>query len=119
MITDCPEEFLAGEIIREKIIRLTHLEVPYAVAVVVDSMAEGNKGVVVIDATIYVEKASQKKILIGEKGNLLKKIGSQARQEIEKRLGGKVYLNNFVKVKERWRDNERSLREFGYTHGHH
>jgi len=119
MITDCPEEFLVGEIIREKIIRLTHLEVPYAVAVMVESMQEGKKGVIVIDAVIYVEKTSQKKIIIGEKGSLLKKIGRQAREEIEKRLGSKVYLNNFVKVKERWRENANLLKEFGYTHGHH
>ena len=119
MITDCPEEFLVAEIIREKIIRLTHLEVPYAVAVMVESMREGQKGVIVIDAAIYVEKASQKKIIIGEKGALLKKVGSQARIEIEKRLGSKVYLNNFVKVKERWRENSRYLKEFGYTHGNH
>ncbi len=119
MITDCPEEFLVAEIIREKIIRLTHLEVPYAVAVMVESMREGQKGVIVIDAAIYVEKASQKKIVIGEKGALLKKVGSQARTEIEKRLGSKVYLNSFVKVKERWRESARYLKEFGYTHGHH
>ena len=119
MITDCPEEFLAGEIIREKIIRLTHLEVPYAVAVMVESMREKENGVIVIEATIYVEKVSQKKIIIGEKGSLLKKIGQQAREEIEKRLGCKVYLNNFVKVKQGWRENPRFLKEFGYTHGHH
>lgn len=119
MITDCPEEFLVGEIIREKIIGLTHMEVPYSVAVVVEGMREGQKGVIVIDAILYVEKASQKKIIIGEKGALLKKIGSQARAEIEKRLGSKVYLNSFVKVRERWRENARYLKEFGYTHGHH
>lgn len=119
MITDCPEEFLVGEIIREKIIGLTHMEVPYSVAVVVESMREGQKGVIVIDAILYVEKASQKKIIIGEKGALLKKIGTQARAEIEKRLGSKVYLNSFVKVRERWRENARYLKEFGYTHGHH
>ncbi len=113
MITDCPEEFLVGEIIREKIIKLTHLELPYAVAVMVESMREGQKGVIVIDAIIYVEKASQKKIVIGGEGALLKKIGSQAREEIEKRLGSKVYLNSFVKVKERWRENVRFLKEFG------
>ena len=119
MITDCPEEFLVGEIIREKIIGLTHLEVPYSVAVVVEGMQEGQKGVIVIDATLYVEKPSQKKIIIGEKGALLKKIGSQARVEIEKRLGSKVYLNSFVKVRGRWRENARYLKEFGYTHGQH
>jgi len=119
MITDCPEEFLVAEIIREKIIRLTHLEVPYAVAVMIESMREGKNGVMVIDAAIYVEKASQKKIVIGEKGSLLKKVGSQARIEIEKRLGSKVYLNSFVKIKEHWRESARYLKEFGYTHGHH
>lgn len=119
MVTDRPEEFLVGEIIREKVIRLSHLEVPYAVAVVVESIAEGKKGVTVIDAIIYAERTSQKKILIGEKGAFLKKVGSMARKEIEKRLGGKVYLNLFVKVKERWRDNIRDLKEFGYIHGHH
>jgi len=119
MVTDCPEEFLAGEIIREKIIRLTHLEVPYAVAVVVEQMQEGKKGVLVIEATVYVEKTSQKKILIGEKGQLLKKVGTLSRKEIEKRFGTSVYLNLFVKVKERWRDNVKTLKEFGYTHGHH
>lgn len=119
MVTDRPEEFLVSEIIREKVIRLTHLEIPYAVAVVVESIAEGKKGVTVIDAIIYAEKTSQKKILIGEKGAFLKKVGSQARKEIEKRFGSKVYLNLFVKVKERWRDNIRDLKEFGYTHGHH
>ncbi len=119
MITDCPEEFLVGEIIREKVFKLTSMEIPYSVAVVVESMKEGKKpGVLVIDATIYVERASQKKIVIGEKANLLKKIGSQARGDIELRFGDKIYLNLFVKVKERWRDNLRSLKEFGYTHGH-
>lgn len=119
MITDCPEEFLVGEIIREKVFKLTSMEVPYAVAVVVESMKEGKKGVLVIDATIFVERASQKKIVIGEKASLLKKIGSLARVDIEKRLGGKVYLSLFVKVKERWRENVQSLKEFGYTHGNH
>lgn len=116
MVTDCPEKFLIQEIIREKIIRLTRLEIPYAVAVIVESLQEGHKGVIVIEATVYAEKDSQKKILIGVKGSMLKKVGSQARVEIEKRLGGKVYLNLFVKVKAKWRENERYLREFGYTH---
>lgn len=117
MITDCPEEFLTGEIIREKIIKLTHLEVPYSVAVMVERMYESENGTVMIDATIFTEKTSQKKILIGEKGSLLKKVGTQARQEIEKRLGSKVYLKLFVKVKANWRGNERNLREFGYSRG--
>lgn len=119
MITDSPEEFLIMEIIREKVIKLTAMEIPYAVAVVVDSIREGKRGVLVIDATLFVEKASQKKIVIGSGGQLLKKIGTHAREEIELRFGEKVFLNLFVKVKERWRDNVRDLKEFGYTHGFH
>lgn len=119
MITDSPEEFLIMEIIREKVIKLTAMEIPYAVAVVVDSIREGKRGVLVIDATLFVEKASQKKIVIGSGGQLLKKIGTHAREEIELRFGEKVFLNLFVKVKERWRDNARDLKEFGYTHGLH
>ena len=117
MVTDCPEEFLASEIIREKIIKLTHLEIPYTVAVVVERMQQSDNGTAMIDATIYTEKNSQKKILIGEKGSLLKKVGTQARQEIEKRLGSKVFLKLFVKVKANWRGDENKLKEFGYSSG--
>ena len=117
MITDCPEEFLTSEIIREKIIILTHLEVPYSVAVMVESMHVSENGTVMIDAAIFTEKISQKKIIIGEKGSLLKKVGTQARQEIEKRLGSKVYLTLFVKVKPNWRGDETKLKEFGYIRG--
>ncbi len=117
LVTDCPEEFLTGEIIREKIIKLTHLELPYAVAVVVESMRPGIKeGVTIIDATIYAEKASQKRILIGSGGQLIKKIGTQAREELERRLGGKVILKLFVKVKPGWRDNSKTLKELVYIH---
>jgi GTP-binding protein Era len=116
MVTDCPETFLFGEIIREKILKLTRFEVPHAVAVVVEDIYEQDNGVVQIDATIYAEKDSQKKILIGEKGSMLKNIGRQARQEIEKRLGVKLFLKLFVKVKANWRDQKQSIMEFGYTH---
>ncbi len=116
MITDCPEEFLFGEIIREKIIHLTHFEVPYSVAVVVERVEENAQGVLGIEATVVAEKASQKKILIGQKGAMLKKVGQLARKEIEKRLGTQVYLNLFVKIRNRWREEERYLREFGYIH---
>ncbi len=117
MVTDCPEEFLTGEIIREKIIKLTHLEIPYSVAVMVESMRESENGTMMIDASIITEKTSQKKIIIGEKGSLLKKVGTQARQEIVKRLGSKVYLKLFVKVKPNWRGDETKLKEFGYSRG--
>ena len=99
MVTDCPETFLFGEIIREKILKLTRFEVPHAVAVVVEDMQEQDNGVVRIDATIYAEKGSQKKILIGQAGSMLKSIGRLARLELEKRLGTKIFLKLFVKVK--------------------
>ena len=115
MVTDCPETFLFGEIIREKILKLTRFEVPHAVAVVVEDMREQDNGVVRIDAAIYAEKASQKKILIGQGGSMLKSIGQLARQELEKRLGAKIFLKLFVKVKANWRDQRRAIQEFGYT----
>jgi len=115
MVTDCPETFLFGEIIREKILKLTRFEVPHAVAVVVEDMQEQDNGVVRIDATIYAEKASQKKILIGQGGSMLKSIGQLARQELEKRLGTKIFLKLFVKVKANWRNQRRAIQEFGYT----
>ena len=115
MVTDCPETFLFGEIIREKILKLTRFEVPHAVAVVVEDMQEQGDGVVRIDATIYAEKGSQKKILIGQGGSMLKSIGRLARQELEKRLGAKIFLKLFVKVKAHWRDQRRAIQEFGYT----
>ena len=115
MVTDCPETFLFGEIIREKILKLTRFEVPHAVAVVVEDMRDQDNGVVRIDATIYAEKASQKKILIGQGGSMLKSIGQLARQELEKRLGAKIFLKLFVKVKANWRDQRRAIQEFGYT----
>lgn len=115
MVTDNPERFLVGEIIREKTIRLTRLEVPYASAVAIDAVEEGKTpGVTVIHATLYVEKESQKKIMVGRGGSMIKKIGSLARTEIEKRLGGQVYLNLHVKVKANWRESDYYLKEFGY-----
>ena len=116
MITDCTESFLLAEIIREKVLSLTRLEVPHSVAVVVGGMEEQDNGVVRIDATLYTEKASQKKILIGQGGSMLKSIGRIARIEIEKRLGAKVYLKIFVKVKSNWRDQKQSIKEFVYPY---
>ena len=116
MITDCTESFLLAEIIREKVLSLTRLEVPHSVAVVVGGMEEQDNGVVRIDATLYTEKASQKKILIGQGGSMLKSIGRIARVEIEKRLGAKVYLKIFVKVKPNWRDQKQAIKEFVYPY---
>ena len=114
MITDCTETFLLGEIIREKVLSLTRFEVPHSVAVVVENIKEQVNGVVKIDATLYTEKASQKKIMIGQGGSMLKSIGRIARKEIEKRLGAKVYLKLFVKVKSNWRDQQQTIKEFIY-----
>lgn len=114
ILTDVPERFVVAEIIREKIFRLTRDEVPYSVAVVVDSFKERENGVVAIAATINVERDSQKGIVIGKRGELLKKIGMQARIEIEQLLDTKVFLELFVRVSGEWSDNSRMLKEFGY-----
>ena len=116
MITDCTENFLLAEIIREKVLSLTRLEVPHSVAVVLGGIEEQDNGVVRIDATLYTEKASQKKILIGQGGSMLKSIGRIARIEIEKRLGAKVYLKIFVKVKSNWREQKQAIKEIVYPY---
>jgi GTP-binding protein Era len=115
ILTDVPERFVVAEIIREKVFRLTRDEVPYAVAVLVDSFKERNDGSLVsIAATIHVERDSQKGIIIGKRGEMLKRVGTQARHEIERLLGCKVYLELFVRVQKDWSENPRLLREFGY-----
>lgn len=113
MITDQPEEFWIAEIIREKVYLFTHQEIPYSTAVVVEEIKE-KKNILVVEAIIYVERTSQKGIIIGQKGQMLKKIGEAAREELERFLGIKVYLNLWVKVKEKWRKKEGALRELGY-----
>ncbi len=113
--TDRPEEFLVGEIIREKIILKTREEVPYAVAVEVEAMElRAGKDLLDIQAVIYVEKESQKMILIGKRGRMLKEIGTEARLELEKILGNRLFLQLWVKVKKDWRRKEGSLHQFGY-----
>ena len=114
MITDCTETFLLEEIIREKVLHLTRFEVPHSVAVIVENMQDQVNGLVRIDATLYTEKVSQKKIMIGQGGSMLKSIGSIARKEIEKRLGVQVFLKLFVKVKPNWRDQKQTIKEFIY-----
>jgi GTP-binding protein Era len=115
MITDLPERFLAAELIREKVFQLTREEIPYATAVAVEDFKEREeKNLIVIKATIQVERESQKGILIGEKGQMLKEIGRLARQEIEALLGAKVYLELWVKVEKNWREDPRALRRLGY-----
>ena len=112
-VTDQPERFLASEIIREKAIDLTYHEVPHALAVVVDKFTEGPK-ILRIHATLYVERDSQKKILIGHKGEMLKKVGMAARKELEALLGTKIFLEMFVKVDPGWRENPMRVRELDW-----
>lgn len=112
--TDQPERFVAGEIIREKVLNLTREEVPHSVAVVVEEMQMRSNQVLYIAAVVYVERDSQKGILIGKGGRMLKEIGRLARQELEAILGNRVYLDLWVKVKKDWRDDETALRSFGY-----
>jgi GTP-binding protein Era len=112
-ITDQPERFLAAEIVREKAIQLTYHEVPHALAVFVDKFEETPK-ILRIEMTLHVERDSQKKILIGRKGEMLKKIGTAARKELEALLGTKIYLGLFVKVVEGWRENPSKVRELDW-----
>jgi GTP-binding protein Era len=115
ILSDVPERFLVAEIIREKIFRLTQDEVPYSVAVEVESFKERPDGTLIaIAAAINVERDSQKGIIIGKKGAMLKKIGTEARLEIEKLLDTRVFLELFVKVRQDWSENPRLLKEMGY-----
>ena len=115
ILTDLPERFIVAEIIREKVFRLTRDEVPYSVAVEVETFKERpDGGLISIAAVINVERDSQKGIVIGRKGDMLKKIGMQARREIEQLLDSKVFLELFVRVRKDWSENPRLLKELGY-----
>lgn len=113
-ITDHPEYFIVSELVREKVLLFTQEEIPHSVAVVVDSMKRDENDKIRIQATINVERDSQKGIIIGKGGKMLKQIGIRARQDMEKMLGDKVYLELWVKVQKDWRDKQRSLDDFGY-----
>jgi GTP-binding protein Era len=112
-ITDQPERFLASEIVREKATKLTYHEVPHALAVIVDKFEETPK-ILRIHATLNVERDSQKKILIGRKGDMLKRVGTEARKELEALLGTKIYLELFVKVVPGWRDDPSKVRDLDW-----
>ena len=113
LVTDQPERFIMGELIREQILLLTREEVPHSVAIAIDRVEE-ETSITRILATIHVERSSQKGIIIGKGGNMLKTIGSAARQQIQKLIAGKVYLELFVKVQSKWRQSRIQLAELGY-----
>jgi len=113
-VTDHPERFIISELIREKVLHHTREEVPHSIAVVVEKIEKNPDEKVLVQATIIVERSTQKGIVIGKQGTMLKKIGHQARRDIERLLGNKVYLELWVKVKKDWRNQERYLSEFGF-----
>ncbi|MFH1306012.1 MAG: GTPase Era [Candidatus Omnitrophota bacterium] len=115
-LTDKTDTFMIREIIREKVLEMTRREVPHSVAVVIDEMTEEEeRKMLSIYATVFVERTSQKSILIGKNGAMMKKIGTAARPDIEKLLSRRVYLNLWVKVSEKWKKNPNALREMGYV----
>ena len=114
-LTDVPERFLAAELIREKVFRLTGEEIPYASAVTIESFSEKDRDkLITIHATIHVERDSQKGIVIGKQGAKLKEIGTAARKDLERMLGTKVFLKLFVRVQKNWSRDTRTLEKFGY-----
>lgn len=117
LVTDQPERFIMGELIREQILELTREEVPHSVAITIERVEEDSK-ITRILATVHVERPSQKAILIGKSGSMMKEIGSQARQQIQKLVVGKVYLEIFVKVQANWRQSNLRLSELGYQVEH-
>lgn len=115
MITDQPERVIVAEMIREKVMRRTHEELPYGVAVQIESFTEKpEQNLVVIQAVINVERDSHKKIIVGKRGQMIRTLGQDARHEIERFLGTRVYLELFVRVQKDWTQSDRMLRELGY-----
>ncbi|MCR2803175.1 GTPase Era [Paenibacillus soyae] len=115
-ITDHPEQFVCAELIREKILHMTREEVPHSIAVAIEDMRVQENGVVYIGAVIFVERDSQKGIIIGKRGDFLKEVGKQARKDIEALLGSRTFLELWVKVKKDWRNQERVLKDLGFRH---
>ena len=114
MTTDQPEKQVVAEIVREKLLRNLDKEIPHGTAIEVTRFSERDSGIIDLDVTIYCEKASHKGIIIGKGGAMLKRISSHAREDIERFMGAKVYMETWVKVKENWRDNLNYIRSFGY-----
>lgn len=115
MITDQPERQIMAEIVREKLLRNLDKEIPHGTAVEVTKFSQRDNDIIDCHVTIYCEKDSHKGIIIGKKGAMLKKISTQAREDMEAFMGAKVYLETWVKVKENWRDNPNAIQNFGYT----
>ena len=115
MVTDQPERQIMSEIVREKLLRCLDKEVPHGTAVEVTKFSQRDNDIIDVHVTIYCEKESHKGIIIGKNGAMLKKVSSQAREDMERFMGGKVYLETWVKVKENWRDNPAAIQNFGYT----
>ena len=113
-VTDHPERFIVSELIREKALHLTREEIPHSLAVVIEKMERKSNDVINVMATIIVERDSQKGIIIGKQGSMLKEIGKRARTDIENLLGNKVYLELWVKVQKDWRNKMTQLRDFGF-----
>ena len=113
-LTDQPERVIVAEIIREKILRLTDREIPHGTAVLIEKMKTRDNGILDIDATIFCERETHKRILIGKNGEMLKKISTYARQDIERFFDCKVFLQTWIKVKEDWRNRAQLVQNFGY-----
>lgn len=115
MVTDQPERQVMSEIIREKLLRNLDKEVPHGTAIEISKFSQRDDGIIDVEAVIYCEKKSHKGIIIGKGGDMLKKISSESRQDMEHFMGEKVFLQTWVRVKENWRDNVNSIRNFGYN----
>lgn len=115
MVTDQPERQVMAEIVREKLLRNLDKEVPHGTAIEISKFAQREDGIIDVEATVYCEKGSHKGIIIGKQGAMLKKISSEARHDMERFMGEKVFLQTWIKVKENWRDNSNFIRNFGYT----
>ncbi len=114
MVTDQPEQAIIREIIREKVLHLTREEIPHSVAVEIEEIVPRDNDLIYVRAVIFTEKESQKGIVVGKNGTMLKKVGGMAREDIENLLGSKVYLDLWVKVKKDWRNKDSILRNLGY-----
>ena len=114
-LTDQPERVIAAEIIREKILRLTDKEIPHGTAVLIERMKTRDNGILDIEATVFCERETHKRILIGKNGEMLKRISTLARQDIERFFDCKVYLQTWIKVKEDWRNRAQLVQNFGYN----